>query len=209
MNILIDSLPEHVLIGDREYRINSDFRISILFEIMMMDDTLSPEDKTVKALNLYYGEIPHDIETAVNKMLWFYLCGDQKKKKPEKQFDEETGKFVEVDESEVLDPVYSFEHDAQYIFGAFMEQYRIDLTRVDMHWWKFRALFNSLSDETKFVKIMGYRSIEISGNMSKQQRGFYSRMKELYALPLPEGEQERQDAIIEALMGDGNVDGLL
>ena len=55
----------------------------------------------------------------------------------------------------------------------------------------------------------GYRSIEINSDMSKQQKAFYRRMKETYALPLPEGEQERQDAILEALMGDGNVSGLL
>ena len=122
---------------------------------------------------------------------------------------EKTGKFVPVDNSKTSDLVYSFEHDAQYIYAAFMEQYGIDLTEEDMHWWKFRALFRSLNESTKFVKIMGYRSIEISPSMSKQQRMFYENMKELYALPASQKEQDRQDAIVAALMGDGDVSGLL
>ena len=35
MNILIDELPESVEIEGVEYEINTDFRISILFELLM------------------------------------------------------------------------------------------------------------------------------------------------------------------------------
>ena len=37
-NIILDVLPETVDIDGAEYRINSDFRISILFELLMQDD---------------------------------------------------------------------------------------------------------------------------------------------------------------------------
>lgn len=209
VNILLDPVPEEVEIGGTMYRINSDYRVSVLFELMMSDDELDARDKIALALDLYYGCVPDDIGQAVEKLLWFYRCGDEVKKKQEKRFDEKTGKFVPVDNSKTSDLVYSFEHDAQYIYAAFMEQYGIDLTEEDMHWWKFRALFRSLNESTKFVKIMGYRSIEISPSMSKQQRMFYENMKELYALPVSQKEQDRQDAIVAALMGDGDVSGLL
>lgn len=208
LNILLDRIPEAVVIGGAEHRINYDFRTSMLFEIMMGDNSLSNEEKAMYALDLYYGEITKDPDEAIEKLLWFYRCGEEKKQKKQKCFDEKTGKLVEVEEDPV-DPVYSFEHDAPFIYAAFLQQYGIDLTVEDMHWWKFKALFRSLSEDTKFMQIVGYRSIEINSDMSKQQKAFYRRMKETYALPLPEGEQERQDAILEALMGDGNVSGLL
>lgn len=210
VNILLDRIPETVEIGGREYEINYDFRTSILFEIMMCDDSLSREEKAENAIHLYYGydDIPGDLEAAIEKLIWFYRCGDEKKEESEKRFDGKTGKFVEVSE-EPADPVYSFDHDAPYIYAAFMQQYGIDITVEDIHWWKFRALFKSLTEDTKFVQIVGYRSIDISSKMSPEQRSFYEKMKRTYALPLPEGEQERQDAIIQALMGDGNVSGLL
>lgn len=208
LNILLDRIPETVEIGGAEHRINYDFRTSMLFEIMMGDNSLSNEEKAMNALYLYYGEITEDPDEAIGKLLWFYRCGEEKRRKKQKRFDEKTGKLVEV-EDDPVDPVYSFEHDAPYIYAAFLQQYGIDLTVEDMHWWKFKALFRSLSEDTKFMQIVGYRSIEINSDMSKQQKAFYRRMKETYALPLPEGEQERQDAILEALMGDGNVSGLL
>ncbi|MGU9129669.1 Gp15 family bacteriophage protein, partial [Clostridium perfringens] len=37
-NILLDKLPTRVKIGGKFYTINSDFRISILFELLMQDD---------------------------------------------------------------------------------------------------------------------------------------------------------------------------
>jgi len=37
MNMLIDLLPEYVELGGAEYPINTDFRVSILFELMMED----------------------------------------------------------------------------------------------------------------------------------------------------------------------------
>ena len=47
--------------------------------------------------------------------------------------------------------------------------------------------------------------------MEKEQKAFYNRMKRLYELPkdISEEEQERQDKITQALLGDGDLTGLL
>ena len=52
MNILTDPAPKTVTIGGAEVPINSDFRASVRFEMMMEDSSLSELDKTVKALSL-------------------------------------------------------------------------------------------------------------------------------------------------------------
>lgn len=56
---------------------------------------------------------------------------------------------------------------------------------------------------------MEYRSVDINANMTKEQRDFYRKKKELYALPLPVDEEEKVDAIAEALMNGGDLTGLL
>ena len=56
---------------------------------------------------------------------------------------------------------------------------------------------------------MGYRSIDISEDMSNSQKAFYRRMKRIHALPLPKEEEEMQDAIAEALMNGGDLTGIL
>ena len=70
-------------------------------------------------------------------------------------------------------------------------------------------MFRTLSSDLEFSKIMEYRSVDIDANMSKEQSTFYRRMKELYALPLPEDEEQKLDAIEEALMNGGDLTGLL
>lgn len=202
MNILLDLLPETVEIGDVEYPINTDFRISILFELMMQDHSLSDEEKMVEAIRLYYPKIPHDLEEAVEKLVWFYRCGKTDKAKKQRESSEEE------DTQERL--VYSFEHDDRYIYAAFLSDYGIDLQDIEnLHWWKFRAMFLALDDNCEFKKIMGYRSMKITSKMSQEQRAFYEKMQRIHALPVSEDEQEKYDAITKALMGDGDLTGLL
>ena len=78
-----------------------------------------------------------------------------------------------------------------------------------MHWWKFRAMFNSLTNQNEFVKIMEYRSIEIKSDMPKEQQSFYRKMKRLYALPNPGNEDEKLAEIEKALLKGGDLRGVL
>ncbi len=75
MNILIDLLPKEVNIEGEDYKINSDFRTSILFELLMQDNSISEEDKIIQALELYYPVLPKDLNKAIEGILWFYRCG--------------------------------------------------------------------------------------------------------------------------------------
>lgn len=197
-NILLDILPETVDIDGIEYRINSDFRISILFELLMQDDELGKHQKLVQGLQLYYPEIPHNVTMAVDKMIWFYRCG------------KETGNGGHGSGSGRAKQIYSFEYDDDYIYAAFLEQYGIDLQDIEeLHWWKFRALFRGLSEDTEFVKIMGYRSVKITSEMSKEQREFYKKMQSIHALPITDAERKADELLTEALLNGGDITGLV
>lgn len=84
MNMLIDVLPTEVEIDGTWYCLNTDYRICIMFEMLMMDDTLDDTQKLRKALELFFGDvIPTNATSAVDKILWFYNCGkdmDQERK---------------------------------------------------------------------------------------------------------------------------------
>lgn len=199
MNILIDTLPETVMVGGQEYEIRTDFRISVMFELLMQDESLNNRKRIEKALVLYYPEIPRDYEEAVEALLWFYRCG--REDNPQKQ---------KIAARKGKTRVYSFDYDDDYIYAAFMTQYGIDLQDVEyLHWWKFRAMFNSLTNQNEFVKIMEYRSIDIKDDMPKEQKSFYRKMKRLHALPVSKDEDEKQNAIEAALLNGGDLTGLL
>ncbi len=201
MNILIDDIdyPDQAEVNGKRYEIRTNFRNSILFELMMQDNSLSSKEKVKKCLALYYPVIPNDLSAAVDTALWFYRCGK-----------EETTIQKRMAARRGKSPVYSFEHDAGLIYAAFLLAYRIDLQDIQyMHWWKFRFLFNALPKDCEFVRAMEYRSIDINDKMPKEQKDFYKKMKRLYALPLSKAEDDRQTAIQNALLNGGNVEGIL
>lgn len=200
MNLLVDDLPESLTVDNMEYRIRTDFRIYILFELLWQDDSLKPKEKLKKSFTLCYrDEIPRNYEEAANALMWFYKCG--KEDNPQK-------KAIAAKRGKTR--IYSFDYDDDYIFAAFMSQYKINLQRIKhLHWWEFRAMFNSLTNSNEFVKIMEYRSIDLKEDMPKEQKAFYRKMKLIHDLPLPKDEEEKQQAIEDALMNGGDLTGIL
>ena len=193
MNILVDLVPTSVTIDDEKYEINSNFRTSILFELMISDAELSEKQKLEQALKLYYPIIPPNINEAVEKILWFYRCGKDIVK----------GKGNKTKNNS---KIYDFEHDDEYIYSAYLDQYRIDLQDIDdLHWWKFKALFNSLNEECLFKKIMQWRATDTNKIKDKDQKNFYKNMQKIYRLPVNvnKNEEQRFDEINKALL-EGN-----
>ena len=190
INILLDELPKKI----NGNRINSDFRISILFELLMQDKEVKNEDKVRQALILYYPNIEKitDYKQAVDDIIWFYKCG-----KEEKKVDDE---LKENNENNKQKQIYSYEFDAEYIYSAFMEQYNIDLNSIKyLHWWKFKALFNSLNENVLFSKIMSYRTMNVNKIKDKTLRKNYKKLKELYKLPDMRSEEEKEEDFANAL----------
>lgn len=206
-NLLIDDPPQTVRICGTERKINSNFRTAILFEILMDDNTVDDKNKGIQALKLFFPELPRtekEVTESVEKMLWFYRCG----KEPNEYMRQKEKKMQESEKTESR--IYDFNYDDDYIYAAFTQQYGINLSAIQyMHWWEFRALFKSLTNQTEFVKIMEYRGMEITSDMTDKEKNFYKKMKSVYALPVPKEESERMDSIVAALMGDGKVSKVL
>ena len=206
MNILIDLLPIKVEIEGIEYDINSDFRTSMLFELMMSDNELDDMQKIEQALILYYPAYHimldnpdgFNINLAMDQLLWFYRCG----KDMAASIGNGKGKSNQI---------YDFNFDDDYIYSAFLDQYSIDLQDVDLHWWKFKAMFKSLKEDNEIVKIMGYRSIDLNKIKDKEQKIQYKKMKELYKIKgqVSKNETEKLDMIQEALLNGGDLSKLL
>jgi len=200
MNILIDILPTKVKIEDMEYDINSDFRTSMIFELMMSDNELNDKQKIINAIELYYPIIPRDINIAVEKILWFYKCGKDVKTSKSSSA---KGKSTQI---------YNFDSDDDYIYSAFLDQYNIDLQDINgLHWWKFKAMFKSLKEDNEIVKIMGYRSTDLNKIKDKEEKAHYKKMQDLYKIQTQTSktETEKIKDIQEALSEGRDISKLL
>ncbi|MBQ4447428.1 MAG: bacteriophage Gp15 family protein [Clostridia bacterium] len=175
MNLLLDSLPETVLVDGKEYFIDTDFRTFIIFEKIVNGDD-APKKKVSQVIELFFTDkVPENTGAAIDAVLDIYKCGQEAKQKPVKR-----NGNVELKSPDIFD----YEYDAPYIFGAFFAQYGIDLNDIEyMHWWKFQALFKSLESHNKIVEIMGYRACDISHIENSKERERIARLKALYALP--------------------------
>lgn len=195
MNILIDLLPTKVTIGGKKVKINSDFRTSILFELLMQDEEVPREKLIPYAINLYFNNISLEYyEEAIEKILWFYKCGLDE--------DSENTKNAKPN-SKDMGQIYSFEYDSSYIYAAFLSQYNIDLQDIEnLHWWKFKAMFDSLKEDNLIVKIMNYRATDLSQIEDKEERERIKDMKEKFKLPskLNKEEEEKLKEIEQMLM---------
>ena len=194
----MDDLPCTVSVANVEIPINTDYRTGILFEQTLSDPAMPDDEKLITILNLYYGEAVFPllddmdkVQEALNGIMWFYRCGA-----------EETAESETEEDTSGKEPPFSYEHDAGYIYAAFIEAYGIDLTKNRLHWWQFRALFLGLPETVLFCRIMGYRTMEIPAKMPKEKKEFYQRMKRIYRIP-ESAEQIRLEKEMEAILANG------
>ncbi|MEG2020801.1 MAG: bacteriophage Gp15 family protein [Oscillospiraceae bacterium] len=169
MNILLETgLPEEI----DGLPIYADFRNMIRFELILQDEELSPQEKTIFGLSQLFETIPTDIEYAIEKLLWFYMCGR------DTQGGGESRKHAER--------AYDFEKDSSCIYSAFYAAYGISLTTLSfLHWWEFMALLESLPETTQMAQLMRYRTMDLSKIKDKTTRTHYANIKKRVALETP------------------------
>ncbi|MCK9543674.1 MAG: bacteriophage Gp15 family protein [Novosphingobium sp.] len=153
-NVLIDRFPKEY----EGYLIRWQFYNGII-----ISDTLAQTsgiygteygqiEKLYAAFEILYGKGIPPFETALAGLNWFFDCGEEQK--PENE-DENKDKDKEKRKNPKL---FSFESDKNRLYSAFLVKYGIDLnTADDMHWFKFIALMNDLSD-TAFRNVIDIRS---------------------------------------------------
>lgn len=202
MNLLLGCLPRSVDIAGREVPIVTDYRAGIKFEHLLHNSRLSNREKLEQALQLYFRNVrlsPKEYSAATDAILDFYRCGAPRR--PRGECDDSGPEEA---------PAYSYEHDADYIYAAFMQAYGLDLTaEPHLHWWQFRALFKALPEDTMFMKIIGYRVAKIPPKASAEQRQRIEELKRIYALPLEADQQQLKTDLTAILLNGGNPAVLL
>ena len=126
----------------------------------------------VEAFRRFYREpVPAaQVEDAFAAMLRFYAGGAP---------DRETLSSGGSGSGEVT---FDYAYDADYIVAAFQQAYGIDLTREKVHWFRFRALFAALPEDTLMAKIMSWRTMDLS-EYEGSMRAHYADLQERFALP--------------------------
>ena len=91
---------------------------------------------------------------------------------------------------------FDLAQDAEFIYASFMHTYQIDLFEQQgkLHWKKFKALLNGLSEDSIFSRVVGIRTAELpSGKGMQKERERLRKLKQKFAL-----EEDDEDELEEA-----------
>lgn len=170
----IRNLPKSIRIKRNSYRLRTDFRTWIDVERILMDDNIPPNFKIYvmsNNLDLFFGNediFDEPMDALMSGILSFWRLFKSDDKSAEKH-------------KTNTDIAYDYDEDYDLICAAFMQQYGINLRRARLHWFEYKSLFDGLTRETQFVKIVGYRTTDIN-KLPKEQRKEARHLKELYAI---------------------------
>jgi len=186
-NLLIDPLPDSVKINGIGYPVNPDHRNIIRILLILEDTTFYDEERRQMALFLFYKQVPEDEAAAFEAMMEFIrCCKDEKKTK----------------EAEKI--AFDFEIDSDSIFSAFFQIYGIDLTEVELHWFKFMALFADLNDGTPaLVNLMQIRTAELTSDMSNDQKLRLLALQKKYRIKKDEDPLSYNAGLADQMMRGG------
>lgn len=166
-------LPNAIEVGGEPFLIKTDYREWLKFGELLKHsgNKLHPRD----LIYLFVDDIPDQLDF-VDELLAFYVSPEVTPK------DDGTGEKSLVD----------FILDGSYIYASFMAVYGIDLVDTDMHWHKFKALFQGMPDDACIKNIMAIRGYKKSNkSLDKCQQ----EAKELWTLPEERMTTEKEQEI--------------
>ena len=194
MNILLDRLPDCVIVDDKKISIETDYRPSLRTIMAFEDNDLTMEEKfAVMSMNIYPTQ--KEISQAMLEQgMWFLNGGDN----------------YRSDEIVIRTRTYSMAKDANLIFAAFQQTHRIDLQTAHLHWWKFLALFSDLGSDTAFCQLVGLRQRLADGTATDAERKMANNMQELVEIdPIDNSTISEKEAFDEFqhLIAEGQKNG--
>ncbi len=180
MGLITELWDTAIVYRGRRYRTNAAYDTVLAMQKLYKDERLSDAEKAEQALCMLLR----------HRRLVKVMSPEMK-----------TGLLEEIFKSQIAVPakppsrektrVVDFELDGEYIYASFYQDYGIDLVEEQgrLHWKKFLALFQGLSDETKIKQIMNIRSMDIPEPTKYNQKQIQKllELKSYYALPVQGG----------------------
>lgn len=181
--------PEYVKIGEKKYKINTDFRVAIKCSSIANDKNIGDYERALAIIYTLYGNeglnATDDYEKLLELAQLYLSCGEKVEKTNE-------------------EPDMDFEEDIDYIEASFMSDYHIDLSETKMHWWKFYKLINGLSDSEMgnccvLNRIRNLRKYDVSKIEDNKERNKIIDAQKRYALKKNKKEENLTDKQLKSI----------
>lgn len=176
------SYPEYARIGEKLYKINTDFKVALRCE-QVAESNIGATERALAIIYLLFGdegiESPDDYNELLEKAVKFLHCGK------------------EPVEDEPQEKDMDFEQDKSYIKASFYTDYGIkNIYDTDMHWWEFMDLMCGLKEDCVLNRVRNIRAYDTSGIKDTKALSEWEKHKRAVALKKERTEptfEERQN----------------
>lgn len=180
MNFFYEAFPDTVNIRGKKISIITDFRDYIRLLDMLKCEELNTYQKMAILEDYFLDEITID-DDAIGALTGFVIMDLDSQ---DKDLNEDDSDEDNSEQSGAKKNLFSYEIDYPFILSGFLRDYGIDLETVDyMHWWKFRMLFDGLSEDTEIKQRIIYRGINLSDIKDKEERKRIAKIQRRIQLP--------------------------
>lgn len=149
--------PDFIYVDGAEIGINTDFRTVLTFLEMWDDPDILPNYKMGLMADMFGVNAPTEVWEWINE-----------------------GEKPEVSTTE---KVLDFVKDERWIYTAFMAEYGVDLYEMPyLHWYKFKYMLESLSENCMLKQIMRIRATDVNKIKNREEREHMKKLQARYKL---------------------------
>lgn len=160
--------PEYAKVGDKKYKINTDYRIAIECDKIGKDNSIDDYERCLAIIYKLYGDEglynPQDHQKLLEIAQKYLKCGK------------------ESNGSTNGEPDMDYNQDFSLIHASFMVDYRIDLKKEKMHFWDFMSLLNGLTDKCVLSRVREIRNMDLSDIKDQKYKNDIIKLKKQFAL---------------------------
>lgn len=171
-------LPRSLEIGDKTYKIDSDFRTAITILQTFEDPDLSDSDKRYIGLGLLFeDDLPEQAYPAATiLMMWFLDGGD-----------------IAEGGGSTLGRLFSWDQDLRFILSATDKVLGFSSRSADyLHWWDFLSAFNEIDGNSVFATIVHQRRQKKLGRQTKEDREWWAENEHIAKLKEAESKEDKE-----------------
>ena len=158
--------PEYATIDGVDYKIDTDFRTALKCFEIIEDDEIDDYERAVAIIYLLFDFIPEEqeIEKFLEKAKIYLQCGktDEEEQQTKKDMD--------------------FKQDYGLITSSFMSDYKMDITKENLHFWHFLTLLEGLTENCSLNRVRELRTYDLSEEKDEKRKRKIQEMQKKVAL---------------------------
>ena len=158
------------MIDGKRFDIDTRFETAIECEKIAQDTSIGDTERALAIIYKLFGDKGIDEDgkwdILIKAAIKYLSCG-------------------KADEKSYLDgdkPDMDYIEDERYIKTSFLQEYNIDLTNTELHWWDFYDLLNGLTENAVLSRVRYIRNYDVSGMKDGKEKQRIIKQKQALAL---------------------------